>query len=92
MPIAGLCQGAFALFTTYVPSLFPTLPRAFGSGLTYNLGRLCAAAGTFAFGVIVDYRNYRIAMLATGCMFALAAMASAFLPKDKSGQSDGTDD
>lgn len=39
--------GLFAMFPLYVPPLFPTLLRTLGSGITYNVGRLTAAAGTF---------------------------------------------
>ena len=32
-PLIGFCQGAFALFTMYLPPLFPTLLRTTGAGL-----------------------------------------------------------
>ena len=35
----GLCQGVFALFTMYLPPLFPTLLRTTGAGFCYNFGR-----------------------------------------------------
>src|SRR5262249_4155983 len=35
MPI-GVCQGVFALFTMYMPPLFPTLLRTTGAGFCYN--------------------------------------------------------
>ncbi len=42
--------GVFGLFPLYVPTLFPTLIRTLGAGVTYNVGRLFSAAGTFAAG------------------------------------------
>src|SRR5260221_6423032 len=45
------CQGAFALFTMYLPPLFPTLLRTTGAGFSYNFGRITAAAGTVFFGL-----------------------------------------
>ena len=38
LPLIGFCQGAFALFTMYLPPLFPTLLRTTGSGFCYNIG------------------------------------------------------
>ena len=46
----GICQGVFALFTMYLPPLFPTLLRTTGAGFSYNIGRLAAAFGTVYFG------------------------------------------
>ncbi|MCC6323125.1 MAG: MFS transporter [Phycisphaerales bacterium] len=42
--------GVFGMFPMYVPRLFPTLLRTLGCGITYNTGRLLAAAGTFGAG------------------------------------------
>ena len=47
---AGVCQGVFALFTMYLPPLFPTLLRTTGAGFSFNIGRLAAAFGTVYFG------------------------------------------
>src|SRR5262249_25117694 len=41
----GLCQGVFALFTMYLPPLFPTLLRTTGAGFCYNFGRIAAGLG-----------------------------------------------
>ncbi len=42
--------GVFGLFPLYVPTLFPTLVRTLGAGVTYNAGRLISAVGTFVAG------------------------------------------
>src|SRR5262249_49495510 len=42
----GLSQGVFALFTMYLPPLFPTLLRTTGAGFCYNFGRVAAGFGT----------------------------------------------
>ncbi len=47
----GFCSGVFALFTMYLPPLFPTLLRSTGAGFTYNIGRVAAAFGTVFFGL-----------------------------------------
>lgn len=49
---AFFSSGVFALFPLYIPPLFPTLLRTTGAGLTYNFGRLTAAAGTLYGGVL----------------------------------------
>lgn len=44
--------GAFALFTFYLPELFPTRLRATGAGFCYNFGRTIAALGPFIVGLV----------------------------------------
>lgn len=46
--------GVFAAFVFYLPELFPTRARATGAGLTYNLGRVIAAAGPFVVGTVTQ--------------------------------------
>jgi len=46
--VFGVCGG----YTYYLPELFPTRLRASGSGFSFNIGRLLAAAGPFAVGSI----------------------------------------
>ena len=53
----GICQGVFALFTMYMPPLFPTLLRTTGAGFCYNIGRIAAAAGTVFFGLLRQGRR-----------------------------------
>jgi MFS family permease len=44
--------GIFAVFTFYLPELFPTRLRALGSGICYNSGRLLTAGGAFIVGAV----------------------------------------
>ena len=44
--------GVFGSFTFYLPELFPTRLRATGSGFSYNIGRVVAAAGPFFVGSV----------------------------------------
>src|SRR6185503_10880542 len=39
LAVPGFFQGLFALFTMYLPPLFPTLLRTTGAGFCYNIGR-----------------------------------------------------
>ena len=72
-----LLSGVFALFTMYLPPLFPTLLRTTGAGFCYNIGRIAAAAGTRRLRPVLEGRRLppgaalcgRIALLAAG--FAL---------------------
>ncbi len=82
-PVIGLSQGVFALFTMYLPPLFPTLLRTTGAGFCYNIGRITAAFGTVFFGLFSDVGNYRTALLYAGFLFLPAAILSFRLPESK---------
>lgn len=93
LPAVGFFQGAFALFTMYLPPLFPTLLRTTGAGFCYNIGRITAAAGTVIFGLFVQIghagagghasADYRKALLYAGLLFLPAAGFALLLPKSK---------
>ncbi len=78
---AGLCQGMFALFTMYLPPLFPTLLRTTGAGFCYNFGRVAAAFGTVFFGLFNKVGDYRMALLTAGVLFLPAAAVACVLPE-----------
>jgi MFS family permease len=69
----GMCQGLFALFTMYVPPLFPTLLRTTGAGFCYNIGRIAAAGATVLFGMSSPVGDHRLAILFAGTLFLPAA-------------------
>ena len=77
----GLCQGVFALFTMYLPPLFPTLLRTTGAGFCYNIGRVAAGLGTVFFGLFSRVGDYRLALLAAGLLFVPAAAVALALPE-----------
>jgi predicted MFS family arabinose efflux permease len=85
LPFLGAAQGAFALFTMYLPPLFPTLLRTTGAGFCYNIGRVFAAAGTVVFGLFAQVGtgagaicDHRLALLYSGTLFLPAALVSWF--------------
>ncbi len=80
-PLIGFCQGAFALFTMYLPPLFPTLLRTTGAGFCYNIGRIGAAFGTVFFGLFSHVGDHRTVLLYAGFLFLPATVAAFFLPK-----------
>jgi len=80
LPIMGACGGVFALFTMYLPPLFPVLLRTTGAGFCYNIGRIAAAAGTVVFGLFSKVGDYRIALLCAGLLFLPATLLALWLP------------
>ena len=81
LPVLGLCQGMFGLFTMYMPPLFPVLLRTTGAGFCYNIGRIAAAFGTIFFGTFAKVGDYRYALFYAGFLFLPAALAASFLPE-----------
>jgi MFS family permease len=82
-PLIGFCQGSFALFTMYLPPLFPTLLRTTGAGFSYNIGRITAAFGTVFFGLFSKVGDHRAALFYAGLLFLPATLTAAFLPKQR---------
>ena len=80
LPVISVFSGLFALFTMYLPPLFPTLLRTTGAGFCYNIGRVASAAGTVAFGVLSAVHDYRTALIAAGCLFLPAGWLALGLP------------
>lgn len=81
LPIISLFSGLFALFTMYLPPLFPTLLRTTGAGFCYNIGRIVAAIGTVGFGLFSNVGDYRTALLAAGCLFLPAGLLALLMPE-----------
>ncbi|HSU55004.1 MAG TPA: MFS transporter [Candidatus Dormibacteraeota bacterium] len=81
LPMIGFCQGVFALFTMYLPPLFPVLLRTTGAGFCYNIGRAVAAFGTIFFGLFSQVGNHRLALFYAGFLFIPAAAISFLLPE-----------
>lgn len=79
--VVGICQGVFALFTMYLPPLFPTLLRTTGAGFCYNIGRIAAAFGTVYFGRFGIAGDYQTALFYTSFLFIPAAIFALLLPE-----------
>jgi MFS family permease len=80
LPFVGIFSGVFALFTMYLPPLFPTLLRTTGAGFCYNIGRVAAAACSVIFGLLAPVGDYRVALLYAGALSLAAAAWSWWLP------------
>lgn len=79
--VLGLCQGLFALFTMYLPPLFPTLLRTTGAGFCYNFGRIVAGLGIVFFGSFGQVGDQRLAMFYAAFLFLPAAGVALMLPE-----------
>jgi hypothetical protein len=88
VPIMGASGGLFALFTMYLPPLFPVLLRTTGSGFCYNIGRIAAAVGTVVFGLFTKVGDHRVALICAGLLFLPAAIIAWWLPElsDREGE------
>jgi hypothetical protein len=77
----GICQGVFALFTMYLPPLFPPLLRTTGAGFCYNIGRIAAAFGTVYSGSFGHAGDYRMALFYASFLFLPGAAFAMLLPE-----------
>jgi hypothetical protein len=77
----GICQGIFALFTMYLPPLFPTLLRSTGAGFCYNFGRVAAGVGTVVFGLSSPVGEFRMGIVYAGFLFLPAAVIAWMMPE-----------
>ena len=80
-PLVGFFSGIFAIFTMYLPPLFPTLLRTTGAGFCYNIGRIAAAVGTIVFGLLAPVGDFRIALLAAALLLLAAGVIARGLPE-----------
>jgi MFS family permease len=90
IPIMGFCQLAlFGGYAIYFPELFPTRLRSTGTSFCYNVGRLVAASGPFALGLLTGkvFAGYaepmRYAGVSMCAVFLIGLFALVFLPETK---------
>ena len=92
IPLMGFFQLAlFGGYAIYLPELFPTRLRSTGTSFCYNVGRLFAAAGPFALGLLTsrvyfEYESplpFRYAGVTMCVIFLLGLCALPFLPETK---------
>jgi MFS family permease len=82
IPIMGFCQLAlFGGYAIYFPELFPTRLRSTGTSFCYNVGRLVAAAGPSALGLLTSqvYAGYKTVDPALPFRYAGVTMCAVFL-------------
>ena len=92
IPIMGFCQLAlFGGYAIYFPELFPTRLRSTGTSFCYNVGRLVAAVGPSALGLLTSVvyaeysepMNFRYAGVTMCSVFLIGLIALPFAPETK---------
>ena len=92
VPVMGFFQLAlFGGYAIYLPELFPTRLRSTGTSFCYNVGRLIAAGGPFALGMLTSqvFAGYeqpyplRYAGVAMCSIFLMGLLVVPFLPETK---------
>jgi MFS family permease len=82
MPLGFFTIGVFALFTLWLPELFPTAQRAFGAGFAFSLGRLLGAVGPTLVGAVVAVTgSYPLAITAVSVIYLIGLPAIAAAPE-----------
>jgi MFS family permease len=93
IPLMGFCQLAlFGGYAIYFPELFPTRLRSTGTSFCYNVGRLVAAVGPAALGLLTKRvfteangytEGFRYAGVTMCSVFLIGLVALPFLPETR---------
>ena len=95
IPLMGFCQlTLFGGYAIYFPELFPTRLRSTGTSFCYNVGRIVAAAGPSALGLLTSqvyggYKSvdpalpFRYAGVTMCLVFVIGMIALPFAPETK---------
>lgn len=83
LPLLGLfTNGVFALYTIWLPEMFPTAQRALGAGFAFSFGRLLGAVGpTIVGGLVVLTGSYPIALAAVSVIYLVGLPFIAMAPE-----------
>ena len=82
--VNGTTGGFYGWLPLYLPELFPTRVRATGAGLTYNAGRVLAAAGTIASGRLLSlFGSYAIMGSVMSFIYLGGLVLIVFCPETK---------
>jgi MFS family permease len=83
MAVGFFAHVPFVLLWGYIPELYATRIRGTAFGITYNVGRLVAAAAAVLSGELIKVFNgsYATAASTVACVFLLGTIVSFFMPK-----------
>lgn len=78
----------FGWLPLFLPELFPTRVRATGAGISFNTGRVVAAAVVLSAGVLLDQfsGDYSQVGLWSGMIYAAGMVVIWFVPRDTAGK------
>jgi MFS transporter, SHS family, sialic acid transporter len=83
--VGGITAAFYGWLPLYLPELFPTRIRATGQGLSFNFGRILAAAGTLCMGQFFGLfgGDYGRAMGAVAMIYLLGMVVIWFAPETR---------
>jgi len=83
LPVAGFfTNGVFALYSIWLPEMFPGTHRAFGSGFAFSLGRLLGAVGPAVVGTLVGVLgSYPAAIVAASFIYLVGLPFTMLAPE-----------
>jgi MFS family permease len=83
IPVLGFfTNGIFSLTTIWLPEMFPTSQRAFGSGFAFSLGRLLGAAGPLIVGSVTAMTgSYPLAIASISVIYLIGLPAVWLAPE-----------
>jgi len=83
--VGGVTAAFYGWFPLYLPELFPTRVRATGQGVSYNSGRILAAAGALTQGQLVSFYggSYAQAGSVITLIYLLGMILIWFAPETK---------
>ena len=87
LPVLGFfTNGVFALFTVWLPEMFPSHHRSFGAGFAFSLGRLLAAAGPSIVGTAVLLTGSYPAAITAVSFIYLIGVPLVLIARETAGQ------
>ncbi len=80
--LAFFTNGVFALYSIWLPELFPSTHRASGAGFAFSLGRVLGAVGPATVGALVGLTgSYPTAILATSAIYIIGVPFTLLAPE-----------
>jgi MFS family permease len=83
LPVLGFfTNGVFALYSIWLPEMFPSIHRASGSGFAFSFGRILGAAGPTAVGALVGATgSYPTAIMLVSLIYVIGLPFSMLSPE-----------
>jgi cyanate permease len=83
LPVLGFfTNGVFALYSIWLPEMFPSIHRASGAGFAFSLGRILGAAGPTAVGALVGSTgSYPTAILLVSLIYVIGVPFTMWSPE-----------